>query len=247
MSNLNPTQALLQRWDARFKLLGLLALVLAIATINDPALLPLVLAIPLVLAFFSGLPPSFLLRRLRYPSLLIMLLLLWLPLAVGETPWLSWGPVTLYQEGLVAALLICGRFLGIILSALVVFNTTPLATTLKAMRALGLPWVLVDMALLTLRYLQVLRHDLHQMRTVMRSRGWQNRLRAGNLQTIAWLTGSLLLRSYERADWIYRAMRLRGYGHSNSRSPEFQAGALDFLLLAFTLGTALLLVLLSFM
>ncbi|MDF1614216.1 cobalt ECF transporter T component CbiQ [Desulfurivibrio dismutans] len=238
-----PPKALLQRWDPRCKMLGLLGLVLAIAMVNDPALLPLVLAIPLLLALFSGLSLSFILRRLCYPSLLIVLLLLWLPFAVGDTPWRTFGPLTLYREGLAAALLIGGRFLGIVLTAMIVFNSTPLATNLKAMRALGLPWVMVDMALLTLRYLQVLKRDLQQMRTAMRSRGWRNRLQPRNLKTIAWLTGSLLLRSHERADWIYRAMRLRGYGQSDHRPSEFKVGAMDLLLLGLTMAIALLLAL----
>ena len=246
MSSPAAEQALLQRWDPRFKLLGLAILVLAFAMVNDPALLPLLLATPLVLAWFSGLAPGFILSRLRYPSLLVVLLLLWLPLAVGQTPWAALGPLTVYREGLAAALLIGGRFLGIVLSALIILHSSPLTTNIKAMRALGLPWIMVDMALLTLRYLQVLGHDLRQMRLAMRSRGWAgNRLGLRNLRIIAWLTGSLLLRSHERADGIYRAMRLRGYGQPGSQHHDFRAGGLDYLLLAITLAVALIITLLS--
>lgn len=233
--------SILQQCDPRFKLLGLGALVLAFAMINDLRLVPLILLTTFILWSLSGLSPAFILRRLRYPSLLLVLLLLGLPLAVGDQAWLVWGPLTIYQEGLAAAVLIGGRFLGIFLSALILLNTSPLTTNIKAMRALGLPWIMVDLALLVLRYLQVIGQDYRQMRTAMRARGFRgDKLGPRQLQTIAWLTGSLLVRSYERSDWIYRAMRLRGYGQKVKQPHSFQARRLDFLMLGLILAVSLL-------
>ncbi|TBV80093.1 MAG: cobalt ECF transporter T component CbiQ [Desulfobulbaceae bacterium] len=235
--------SLLQRWDPRCKLVALGALILAFAMVNDLRLVPLILVVPLLLMVVSGLTPAFILRRLRYPSLLLLFLLIGLPLAVGEEILLTVGPLLIRREGLEAAVLIGGRFLGIFLSALILLNTSPLTANIKAMRALGLPWILTDMALLVLRYLRVIGHDYRQMRIAMRIRGFKgNRLRLRYLQIVAWLTGSLLVRSYERSDWIYRAMRLRGYGHNDGPVSDFKAVRLDFMLLGVSLFWSLLIV-----
>ena len=51
------------------------------------------------------------------------------------------------------------------------------------------------------------------MHISMRLRGFQNKgWSLKTVKTSAWLAASLLLRSYERADGVYKAMRLRGYG-----------------------------------
>ncbi|MFU8819859.1 MAG: cobalt ECF transporter T component CbiQ, partial [Desulfurivibrio sp.] len=206
-------QGWLQGRDPRSKLVGLLGLTLAFAMVADLRLVPLMLAVAMGLTAISGLSGRFIFRRLRYPSLLLLTLLVTMPLLVGETELLGWGVLALHREGLEAALLIGSRFLAIVLSALVLLNTSPPADNIKAMRALGLPWIMVDMALLVLRYLQVIGNDLGRMRTAMRSRGFnERRFSPAGLKNLAWLSGSLLLRSYERSDWIYRAMRLRGYG-----------------------------------
>ena len=234
--------------DPRYKLLGLLGLATAFALVNDLRLLPLMLTITLGLTAISGLSAPFILRRLRYPSLLLLALLLTIPFVIGETALLSRGGVTLRREGLEAAILIGGRFFSIVLCALVLLNSSPLTANIKALRALGLPWIMVDMALLVLRYLQVIGDDLGRMRTAMASRGFnERRFSPAGLKNLGWLTGSLLLRSYERSDWIYRAMRLRGYGHQSgpvpTASPLLQAGRLDYLLLGLLLGLAALITL----
>ena len=54
--------------------------------------------------------------------------------------------------------------------------------------------------------------------------------------SLAALGGSLLVRSYERSDRVYRAMRLRGYGQATAPvDDEFQARATDLVLLALCL------------
>ena len=140
----------------------------------------------------------------------------------GEWPLIgnisTWGPLALRQEGLLAAILIASRFTCIITIGVVLLGTTPLLTNIKAMRALGLPQIMADMALLTFRYLQEIGRDLRNMQTSMRLRGFNNRrLSLKGLRVLAWLSGSLLVYSYEHSESVYQAMILRGYGHAPPR------------------------------
>jgi cobalt/nickel transport system permease protein len=70
------------------------------------------------------------------------------------------------------------------------------------------------------------------MLTSMRLRGFrQHSFSPGGLKTFAWLSGSLLVRSYERSEWVYRAMILRGYGQTNRPKGEYQVSPGDGLTL----------------
>jgi cobalt/nickel transport system permease protein len=115
---------------------------------------------------------------------------------------------------------------------MILLGTTPLLTNIKAVRTLGIPDIMADMALLAFRYLQEIGRDLRNMQTSMRLRGFkERRFSPRGLKTLAWLSGSLLIYSYERSESIYKAMVLRGYGQAPPRKSEFQPNKKDALIL----------------
>jgi cobalt/nickel transport system permease protein len=226
----------LHRWDPRYKLIGLLALIFAFSFVSDLRMLPAMVVVTSAAYIVSKLPVSFMLTRLRYPSFFLLAVVLLLPFLSGETIVMSIGPLDLRQEGLADVLLIATRFLSILTIGLVLFSTAPFLTTIKAMRALHLPAILTDMALLTFRYLQEIGDYLHRMETSMRLRGFrQRRVSIHGFRILAWLGGSILVRSYERSEWVYKAMILRGYGQAESLKGEFQASYTDAFALSATL------------
>lgn len=236
--------SLFSEWDGRYRLVGLLVLVFAFAFVRDLRLLPLMAATTILLAVLSRLEWSFLVRRLRLPSLFIVLVVIVLPFTHGEQVLISLGFLTLRLEGIEESLVIAVRFFCIVTTAVVLINTAPLSITLQAMRALKVPELMVDMAMLVLRFLQVVGDDFRRMQRAVKLRGFQGRpLNYRSLTTAAWLGGSLLVSSYERSDWISRAMVLRGYGNGRGFAGEFQAGSRDRLLLVAFGATALIFVL----
>ena len=86
-------------------------------------------------------------------------------------------------------------------------------------------------------YIYEIGNDLETMETAMGLRGFRAR-RPGSrtLSVLASLTGSILVRSYEQSERIYKAMVLRGYGHSLRSHDEFRACPRDVI----GLGGALL-------
>lgn len=218
----------IHRWEPRCKLLGLVTLMFAFAFVERGWLVPVVLAIALSLCGLSRLPLSFLRSRLRYPGYFLLGVVALLPFCSGQTVLWQLGPVALRQEGLSAMLLIAGRFLAIVTTGFILLGTTPFLTLVAALRSLGLPPVLADMTLLTYRYLFDLAETLATMKLAMRLRGFgqvpsgdrhrgfsipflPRRTDLGNLSALA---GTLLIRSYEQSERVYKAMRLRGYGYT---------------------------------
>lgn len=229
------------RWDARFKIIGLVGLMMAFATVKSLWLLPSMILIVGLLYRFASLPFSFLKERLRYPGLFLVGIVLFIPWLSGHTPIWQWGPIILWKEGLLASLLISVRFLCSVTIGFIVLGTTPFLTLVKAMRSLGVPVILTDMMLLSYRYLFEILANLDRMRRAMSLRGFcakpsfhpktpstsrevgAQRSLGNQITILATLAGTLFIRSYEQAERVYHAMRLRGYGYRTHPAPSNSA------------------------
>jgi cobalt/nickel transport system permease protein len=231
----------IHHWDARYKLIGLMGLIFAFSFVQDLHLLPALLGITLILFTLSKLPFRFLMTRLRYPGVFLLAVAIVLPLFSGTTILFQLGPLAIHQEGLLDLLVIAVKFFCILTLGLVLFGSAPFLTTIKAMRALRLSPILADMMLLTYRYIFEIGYDLKKMEISMRLRNFRaGRFSFRGINTLASVSGTLLIRSYERSERIYKAMILRGYGDQASGSLAaqaiFQTQQRDvFILLAFLL------------
>ncbi|MFS8876701.1 cobalt ECF transporter T component CbiQ [Synechococcus sp. H55.11] len=219
---LPPSPSWLHRWRPLPKLVGLGALMAAFAQVQRLALLPLAWALLALLWALSGVPLSRGLKRLAAPGALLIALVALLPLVMGNTILWQWGSLALRWEGLEKALYVVGRSLALLALATLLLETTPLLELLAALRALGIPDLLLELAWLTQRYLQEISAQWQQMQRAAWLRGWQPRgslWRPGpalrqDLPFLAAGVATLLVRSYERSERVYQALRLRGYGRA---------------------------------
>lgn len=208
----------LHRWEPKARLIGLAKLILAFSFVQRLQLLPAMLAVTLVLYAVARLPLSFLWKRLRSPGFFLLVMALLLPFLSGSTVIMRIGPVALRREGLLDTVLIVGKFVSIMTVGLVLFGVAPFLNTIEAMRAMGLPPLLADMTLFSYRYIYDIGDDLATMQTAMGLRGFRARhLGSRSFGALASLVGSILVRSYEQSERVYKAMILRGYGQSSRR------------------------------
>lgn len=207
----------IHNWEQTSKLVALLSLIFAFAFVTKLTLLPVMIVVTVTIFILSKLPLSFLISRLRYPGFFILAVILFLPFVAGKTVILDWGILTIKQEGCLAVIRIVTRFICILTVSLVLFGTAPFLKTIKSMKLLGLSAIIVDMMLLSYRYLEELGEMLTRMQRAIKLRGFQSRnLSKRNLEVIADLTGTLFVRSYEQSQRVYQAMILRGYGSNNN-------------------------------
>jgi cobalt/nickel transport system permease protein len=87
----------LHRWDARYKLVGLIILVFAFSFVRDLRMLLAMVLVTAAIYIISGLPARFILRWLRFPSFIILVIVLTLPFLSGERVIASLGPLALRQ------------------------------------------------------------------------------------------------------------------------------------------------------
>ncbi len=228
-----PPQSIFYRWDPRCRLIGLLIILIAYSFTNNTLMILPMFFMTGVFVVLSRRPLSFFVRKLRFPSVFILAVIFALPFISGSEVIADFGFVQMTREGTERAVLIAARLICILTTAMVLLFASSFVVNIKALRALGMPFIMADMALLVYRYLEVLGSDFQRMRTSMRLRGFEGRrLTFGTLKTFAWSSGSLIVRSYERSDWIYRAMRLRGYGSQGITRHNSRAEAWDIILLS---------------
>jgi len=131
-------------------------------------------------------------------------------------PFVATGPHTevlglsVSSSGLAdGATLLARATLGVWTSILLAATQRPVAL-LRGLERLRVPGVLVQIAGLMLRYLEVVLGEMRRMRVAREARGFRARdLR--QLPTLAHAAGSLFIRSYERGERVHLAMLSRGY------------------------------------
>lgn len=202
----------LGRLDPRWKLAALMLAALATALLQ---MLPTIVAASLgtlVLVPLSRLPPRWLLLRLCGVALVMTLFLAWLPF-VHPQAGPSWhvGWITLAPAGVHLAVLLLVKALVVVTLMLILLATSPLQDTCKAAHALHFPGVLVQLVLLTYRFVFLVAEEFSRLRIALRVRGFRNRGNWQSYHTIGQVAGTLLVRGHDRAERVGQAMRCRGF------------------------------------
>jgi cobalt/nickel transport system permease protein len=215
-------------WDPRWKLAALTLAALAVTLLQTVWAALLALLGASALAVWGRLPRRWFLARLGSLGLVLLLFVVVLPFWVRDGgPGWDLGPVYLSQAGVRVALVVCLKALTVVSLMLVLVATAPLPDLLKAAHALRLPGLVVQLAMLTYRYIFVLASELARLRVALRVRGYRNRATRHSYRTVGHVAGTLLVRGSERAERVGQAMRCRGFdGHFRSLT-EFRTTRAD--------------------
>jgi cobalt/nickel transport system permease protein len=239
--NPEPNQSIFCHWEPRAKIIAFSLVLLSFTMVKSLALVMAMLLTSSIIFSLSGLPAKCLLHRWKIPAFPVLLIGLILLFFSKGQPQLYLGPLPITQEGLVAILLILSRLMCMLALIAVLLATTPLLLLINAMRDLGLPGILADMILFTLRYLYTLNDQLEQMKRALTVRGFSTQ-GLSNLKQYGILIGAILVRSFEQSDRVYRAMAVRGYkcesGPTSNITRNFQDKVLfySFSFLAFLIA-----------
>ncbi|MFW5930656.1 MAG: cobalt ECF transporter T component CbiQ [Desulfosalsimonas sp.] len=213
----------LHRWDVRCKIVTIMFFSFVIASLTHlgPALAAMGISLS-VLAVARVSLARVLFRLLALSGFLGMLAVV-MPFTVpahlgdslvvfGGMDWLS-----LNLRGLMLAATIAARAVAIAMLMEPLLSTAPLPVTLQGLSRLGVPDKAGQMVLLSHRYVHVFRHEASRMSAGMQARGFRGRTDLETLRTVANFLGMLFVRSFERTERVFEAMRARGY---KGRFPE---------------------------
>ena len=229
----------LYRLDPRWKLAALLPAAAAVAALQSPLPALVALAGALFLVAFGRLPWRWFAVRLATALAVPAFLVIWLPLTVrpGDEPLHVYG-LTLSATGMLHAAVLLTKAASIVSLVLVLLATAPLQDTFKAAQALHIPGWLVQIALLSYRYVFVLAEEFVRLRTALRVRGYRNRAGLHGYRTIGQVAGTLLVRGHERSERVAQAMRCRGFDGRFRSLHDFRTHGSDVLFCAAAISGA---------
>lgn len=205
-----PPPTLLERIDPRIKIACLLGWAFCVVTVPLPRLgLLAVYAIILLLIWLGNarLTAKFLRRFGAALPFIIMLCMLLPFFKPGRTLW-AYGPLEVSAEGVWTALRVAAAA-GLCVGGMsLVWASTSEAGLLAGLRGVGLPESFVSVIGFMIRYLHVLRPELHRL-TDARAERMIGPHRHGRLRSTANVIGALFLRAHDRAERVADAMAAR--------------------------------------
>jgi cobalt/nickel transport system permease protein len=207
----------LHRWDVRCKIVTILLYSFLIAALRQlpPALMAVGISV-LVLIIARASLARVLMRLLAIVGFVGMFLVVMpftVPAHSGDTVYLFGGLEWLgfNLRGLHLAATVAAKAVAITLLMEPLLSTAPLPVTLHGLSRLGAPEMAGQMVLLSHRYLHVFRHEARRMSSGMQVRGFRKRSDLATLRAVANFLGMLFVRSFERTERVFDAMRARGY------------------------------------
>lgn len=238
-------QAPLERLEPRVKFVCLLMWVIVVVSLPAGAFAQwgaYALVVAILVAWNHRLAGKFL-RRLAPALPLVLGVCLVVPfLRSGEPLW-EWGPLSVSRAGVEQTARVGSAALLCVAGVALVWAGTSQEALLVGLRGVGVPGMFVGVLAFMLRYLEVLRPELHRLTDARAARTIGAR-GPGRLRSGANVLGALFLRAHDRAERVGDAMaargyagRLRPYDHSHLRATDVAVGlAFAALLLALRLA-----------
>jgi len=201
----------IHRLDPRTKLLGYIWFALTIA-LSTGLMLPFKgLLFGLLLLLLSRISIFEVLKRMFMVNIFLVPIWILVPMDAHGKLLFMLGPYRATVEGVYEVISITLKANAIVLGGIVMLGTTDLFALAHAMAHLGMPKRLVYLFFIFFRYLTLLHDEYLRLKRAMVARAFVPKTNLHTYRTFAYLVGMLILRSYERAERLYRAMLARGF------------------------------------
>lgn len=233
--------SVLSRWDPRLKVAALGGLIIAIALLKTIPMAVTGFVVAASLLAMSALPFHFVSHGLSFVLFFLVPFFLIMPFTYpGEAAFSVLG-LGFAWEGLRLATLIFVKALSIVLLTFAIFGSSRFDVTMLALQRLKCPKIIVQMVLFAYRYTFVFLDEMKRMHTSMGARGFVARTDGRTLRIFGHFVGTLLVRSFERTDRVYKAMLSKGYQGELHSMVTFQSDSLDVVkaILVMTMAVAL--------
>ena len=197
--------------DPRLRVVAAGLIALAVVSLQTRTAAGLALALCALLALAAGSGSGTLVRRLLALEGFMLVLLVMLPFSVPGPALFALGPLSASEAGVARAVLIVLKANAAGLAVLALVGSLEPVVLGHALARLRVPDKLVHLFLFTVRYVGVIHGEYLRLRQAMRARAFVARADRHSWRCLGWLTGMLLVRSFERSERIIAAMKCRGF------------------------------------
>ena len=219
----------IHKLDPRAKLSGIFILIFSIVLIKDFLACILALTISLIFLFLSKLPLKFAFEQLKYGFIFLLFLAITM-IIFGHRPF----------EIMI-------RAISALILVFIAFATSRFDISIKALNQIGFPSKLTHILMFTYRYIFVFAEEYEKLSMALKMKGFERRTNIYTFETIAKLIATLFIRSYERAENVYKAMILRGYTGNPKTITNFKITLRDIMFITLSLYLAITLHIIAWM
>ncbi|OAG28725.1 cobalt ECF transporter T component CbiQ [Thermodesulfatator autotrophicus] len=201
----------LKSCDPRVKFVLALLYAIIVAITYNFSLLVLASIFSLICLLLSGLSFFYYLKRLGLVNLFLVFVLITLPFTTPGEEVFKIKFLSASKEGVSLAFLIFFKSNLIILTTTALLSTSSIFELAHALHHLFLPSKLVQLLFFTFRYLHVIEKEFWRLKDAAVVRCFVPRTNLFTYRTMAYLVGSLIVRSYDRSQRVYEAMLCRSF------------------------------------
>ncbi|MDL1970481.1 MAG: cobalt ECF transporter T component CbiQ [Candidatus Desulfofervidaceae bacterium] len=151
------------------------------------------------------------LKRILVVNTFIVLLVIILPFSYPGQVIYALGPLTLTKQGFFYALYIFLKSNLILTCVILLLSTTSIFSLAHALHHLHVPSKLVQLIFFTFRYIHVIYRQYQKLMRAAKLRCFTPKTNIYTYKTYAYLVASLLIKSYDRSERVYKAMVCRGF------------------------------------
>jgi len=203
--------SIFHKTDPRMKIISL-SVFAVLCAISRGLLVPgLFFIFSLFLLIFAKLNFKSFLERIIPANFFVLFIWLFLPFTYGTPPFYKVWFLKASIPGLLYCLSITLKCNAILIATIVLLSTSTIFDLAHAMLHFKVPEKLVTVFFLFYRYISVMHEEYTRIKRAALARGFVPKTSLHTYKTYAYLIGSLLLKSFERSDEVYKAMLCRGF------------------------------------
>ncbi len=235
--------SIIHRLDPRVKIIYafLFSLIIALQRELLPAMVGLLISLMLII--IARINYREILKRIMIIDKFLLLLWLILPLTYPGEQFFRIGSLKLSYQGIIFTLLLSIKANGIMFIIISLLATSSIFDIVHALLHLRIPKKTVFLFFLIYRYAWVLFDEYEKIMRAVKARGFTLRNSLHTYKTIAYIVGCLLVKSYNRAENLYRAMVSRGFRGEFWLLDHFKFSTLDILgIIALAFGNILIII-----
>ncbi|MGD8992279.1 MAG: cobalt ECF transporter T component CbiQ [Desulfobacterales bacterium] len=236
--------SIIHQLDPRIRVVLTSVYAFVVALSYNFSALILALALSSVLLVISRVNFRAVFRRIIWVNAFILLLWLLLPFTFKGQVLAQVASFTIYRPGVILAAQITLKSYAILLAFIALIATMSFATLGHALYRLGVPEKMVQLLLMTYRYVFVIEQEYLRLLRAAKIRGFRAGTNSNTYRTYSYVVGMLFVRAAARAERVHQAMLCRGFKGKFFSLQEFRVGVASwifaFLMTAIIVALALM-------
>ena len=197
--------------DPRVRIIFCFIYSIVVALTNNLYAIYLSLALPLLLILSRSIDFLSLFKRLSVVNSFIFILWIFLPISYPGDTLYHFKTFTFSRQGIDYAYLITLKSNAIVITTIFLLGISSFIEIAHALDHLKVPKKLIFLLFFCYRYIHDISLQYKKLQNSLKIRGFKPKTNLFTYKTYAYLVGILIIKSYDRAERVIRAMTCRGF------------------------------------